>query len=33
MMADRLPDAEAALATLVAHMQGKIAPGAAFVGI
>ena len=28
-----LPDAEAALAALVARMQGSVAPGAAFVGI
>ena len=33
MKADPLPDAEAALAALVARMQGKVAPGAAFVGI
>ena len=33
MTADPLPDAEAALAALVARMQGKVAPDAAFVGI
>jgi len=33
MKADPLPDAEAALAALVARMQGKVAPDAAFVGI
>ena len=33
MIAERLPDAEAALAALVARMLGSVAPGAAFVGI